>query len=160
MKNFNQTITILLTFLVFFVSCQQTKQIDPTSEEYQAKVKEEITQINRLYLEAWINEDIDSVMYFLDEGFINMFSFGMSSTKEQSPDDFTNVFDNYSVEDVEYKIVEVIADQNYAVETGLLKQKWITNDKQDTILFDMRGMNVWKKQEDGSWKMFRGIGQQ
>ena len=150
----------LLVMLILTISCQQTRQNFQTTEEYQAKVKEEITQINRLYLEAWENEDIDSVMYFLDEGFINMFSFGMSSTKEQCPDDFAKVFDNYSVEDVEYEIVEVIADQNYAVETGLLKQKWITNDKQDTILFDMRGMNVYKKQEDGSWKVFRGIGQQ
>jgi len=146
--------------VIAFASCQQSKQIDSTSEEYQAKVKEEISQNTRLYLEAWDNEDLDSVMYFLDEGYINMFSADMANTKEQCPEDFTNVFDKYSVEDVEYETIEVIADQNYAVSTGHLKQKWITNDKQDTVLFDMRGMNVWKKQEDGSWKLFRGIGQQ
>ena len=151
---------IFLVVVLAVLSCQQTKQNVQTTEEYQAKVKEEITQISRLYLEAWENEDIDSVMYFLDEGFINMFRFGMSSTKEQSPDDFANVFDNYSVEDVEYEIVEVIVDQNYTIETGLLKQKWITNDKQDTVLFDVRLISVYKKQEDGSWKIFRGIGQQ
>jgi ketosteroid isomerase-like protein len=156
MKN----IILIIGLATIICACQQTKQIDPTSEEYQAKVKEEIVQLNKLYFEAWENEDVDSVMYFIDEGFINMFSFGMSSTKEQSPDDFANVFENYSVEDVVYETTEVIADQNYAVETGLLKQKWITNDKQDTILFDMRGMQVWKKQEDGSWKIFRLIGQQ
>jgi len=44
--------------------------------------------------------------------------------------------------------------------TCLFEQKWITNDKQETISFKMRGMIVYKKQEDGSWKMFRLIGQQ
>lgn len=151
-------VSLLSIVLILVMSCQQ--QNVQTPEEYQAEVKEEITQLNRLYLEAWENEDVDSVLYFVDEGFINMFYLGMSMTKEQCRDGFANVFDTYSVEDVEYEIVEVIADQNYAVETGLLKQKWITNDKQDTTFFDMRGMNVWKKQEDGSWKIFRGIGQQ
>ena len=60
MKTFNLAITILFTFLVFLISCQQTKQIDPTSEEYQAKVKEEIAQIDRLFYEAWENEDLDN----------------------------------------------------------------------------------------------------
>ena len=41
----------------------------------------------------------------------------------------------------------------------MFKQKWITNDKQDTIHFDMRGMTVFKKQDDGSWKIFRLFGQ-
>ena len=95
----------------------------------------------------------------LDEGIINMFSFGMSASKEQCRNDFVDVFDTYSVEDVEFKFIELIADQNYAFETGLLKQKWITNDKQDTVLFNMRTVTVYKKQEDGSWKIFRMIGQ-
>ena len=150
----------LLVLLILVISCQQTRQIDPTSEAYQAEVKEEIDQLDRIYFEAWENEDLDSCLSVLDEGFINMFYFGMSMSKEQCRDGFEDVFDTYSIEDVEYKRIEVIADQNYAVGTGLLKQKWITNDKQDTISFNMRGMNVWKKQKDGSWKIFRGIGQQ
>ena len=151
---------IFLVVVLAVISCQQTKQIDPTSEEYQAKVKEEIAQIDRLYIEAWENEDLDSLLFFLDEGFINMFSFGPSQTKEECREAFPNVFDTYSIEDVEYERVEVIADQNYAFGMMLFQQKWITNDKQDTILFDMRGMGVFKKQEDDSWKLFRNFGQQ
>jgi len=83
----------------------------------------------------------------------------MSTTKEQCRDGFADVFDTYSIEDVEYESVEVIADQNYTVETGLLQQKWITNDKQDTILFDVRLITVFKKQEDSSWKWFRHYAQ-
>ena len=96
----------------------------------------------------------------VDEGFINMFYFGMSMTKEQCRDGYANVFDTYSIEDVEFEIVEVIADQNYAVETSLFQQKWITNDKQDTTLFDIRVVTVFKKQEDSSWKWFRLFAQE
>jgi len=99
-------------------------------------------------------------MKILDEGFLNMFSFGPANNKEQCREGFQNVFDSYSIEDVEFNSVEVIADQNYAFETGLFKQKWITNDKQDTIPFDMRSLSVYKKQSDGSWKLFRLIAQQ
>ena len=160
MKTFNLAITILFTFLVFLISCQQSKQIDTISEEYQVQVKEEIAQLDRLFFKAWENEDLDSCLSVLDEGFINMFNFGMSMTKEQCRDGFADLFDNYSVEDVEYESVDLIADLNYAIETLLLKQKWITNDKQDTILFNMRQMTVFKKQDDGSWKWFRHIAQQ
>jgi len=151
---------IFLVVVLAVISCQQTKQNVQTTEEYQEEVKEEIAQLDRLFFEAWENEDLDSSLYCLDEGFINMFSFGTSLTKEQCRDAFADVFDTYSVEDVEFESVEVIADQNYAFETVLLQQKWITNDKQDTILFDMRQMTVFKKQEDGSWKWFRHIAQQ
>jgi ketosteroid isomerase-like protein len=151
---------LLLIPLILLVSCQPSKQIDPTSEEYQAQVKEEIFQLNKLYFEAWENELLDSTLFFLDEGFINMFSFALYQTKEDCREDWKNAFDTYSIEGVEYKRIELIADQNYAFETGLFKQKWITNDKQDTLLFDMRGLTVFKKQEDGSWKMFRLVGQQ
>ena len=150
----------LLLVLIPVLSCQQTKQTGQTAEEYQAEVKEIIAQVDKLYFEAWENELLDSTMFFIDERFINMFSFGPSQTKEECWEAFQNVIDMYSIEDVKYESVELIADQNYAFETILFKQKWISNDKQDTILFDMRGMSVFKKQEDGSWKLFRLVGQQ
>ena len=151
---------IFLVVVLTIMSCQQTEQTDVTSDEYQSEVKQQIAQLDRLFFKAWENEDLDSCLSVLDEGFINMFSFGKSMTKEQCRDGFADVFDTYSIEDVEFESVEVIADQNYAVETVLFQQKWITNDKQDTILFDMRQMTVFKKQEDGSWKWFRHIAQQ
>lgn len=152
-------LTIIPIILLAATSCQQTKQIDPTSEEYQAKVKEEIAQLDRLYYEAWENEDLETCLSMLDEGFINMFYFDMSMSKEQCSDGFADVFDTYSIADVEYESVEVIADQNYAIETLLFQQKWITNDKQDTTLFDIRSITVFKKQEDSSWKWFRHYAQ-
>ena len=148
---------LLATFLLIAISCQQPEQLP---ENYQDEVKQKIAETLMFYFEAWENEDLDSTMTFIDEEYINMFSFGFSKTKEEGREIFKNIFDTNSVEDVEYKRVECIVDKNYAFETWFLKQKWVTNDKQDTISFDMRGLTVFKKQEDGCWKMFRLMGQQ
>jgi len=153
-------LTIIPIFLLSATSCQQTKQTDPTSEEYKSEVKQRIAQLDKIFYEAWRNEDLDSVLSCLDEGFLNMFSFGMTSTKEQCREGFPDVFDAYYIEDLEFTSVELIVAQNYVFETQLFKQKWITNDKQDTIPFDMRIFLIFKRQEDGNWKLFRNIGQQ
>jgi len=146
-------------FLVFFISCQQTIQTGQATEEYKAEVKETIAKFNKLFYEAWENKDLDSTLFFYDEGFINMFGFGLSATKQESRELIQGIFDTYSIEGIEFNSIELIVDKDYAIETNLFKQKWITNDKQDTILFDMRGMTVFKKQDDGSWKIFRLFGQ-
>jgi ketosteroid isomerase-like protein len=155
MKNY--IFFLIATFLLAGYSCQQKQEV---TEEYKNEVKQKIAELDELYFEAWEKEDLDSTITFLDEDFINMFGFGMNQTKEECRQDWKNVFDTYIIEGVEFKPVELLVDQNYAIETGLFKQKWITNDKKDTTYFDMRGMTVFKKQKDGSWKMFRLMGQQ
>ena len=150
----------LFIALIIAVSCQPAAQNGQTQEEYQAEVKAEIARLDKLYYEAWDNEDLDSVMFFLDEGIINMFYLWMSMNWEECYNGYKDLFDNNSVEDVEYEIVELLVGQEHSIETGLLKQKFITNDRQDTTFFDMRVMTVLKKQADASWKVFRLIGQQ
>ena len=148
---------LFLTFLVFFISCQQTLQTGQATEEYKTEVKETIAKFNKLFHEAWENKDLDSTLFFYDEGSINMFGFEFSATKQECRELFQGVFDTYSIEGVEFKSIELVIDNNYAFETGMYKQKWISNDMQDTILFDVRTMFVFKKQDDDSWKIFRLI---
>jgi ketosteroid isomerase-like protein len=155
MKNY--IFFLIATFLLAGYSCQQKQQV---TEEYKNEVKQKIAEFDKLWFEAWENEDLDYVMTILDEGFLNMFSFEPTAwNKEQCREGFQDVFDTYSIEGVEYESVEIIVDQNYAFETQLFKQKWITNDKQDTTHFDMRTMTIFKKQEDGNWKISRLMGQ-
>jgi ketosteroid isomerase-like protein len=155
MKNY--IFLLITTFLLAGYSCKQKQQL---TEEYKKEVKQKISELDKLWMEAWENEDLDSTLTFLDEGFLNMFSFGLTAwNKERCREGFKDIFDTYLVEDLEYKSLEIIVDQNYAFETQLFKQKWITNDKQDTIHFDMRTMTVFKKQEDANWKIFRLMGQ-
>ena len=156
MRNYLSIFIAIVLFVA--ISCQPQPQ--QSKEDYQKEVKQKIAEVDKLWLEAWENEDLDSVMTFLDDGFMNMFNFNLYLNKEQCVEGFKDVFDTYMVEDIEYNTIEIIVDQSYAFETQLFKQKWITNDKQDTTYFDMRIVRVFKKQDDGSWKVFREIGQQ
>ena len=155
MKNVASLMAIFC--LLILTCCQQGAKLP---ENYQAQVCEELSQLGDKYFEAWANEDLDSVMFFLDKECINMFSYDRATNFEEDRESFRNIFDTYSVEDVKFERTECIVDHNMAFVTGLFEQKWITNDKKDTIFFKMRGMTVYKKQENGSWKMFRLIGQQ
>ena len=143
--------------LLILTCCQQGTKLP---ENYQDEVCKELSQLGAKYFETWEKEDLDSVMFFLDPEFLNMFSYGPATNLEENRESFRNVFDTYSVEDVKYERTECLVDHVMAFETGLFEQKWITNDQQDTISFRMRGLTVWRKQENGSWKMFRLIAQQ
>jgi len=129
-------------------------------KNYESEVKTKIAEQSRLYFEAWQNKDLESTLSFLADDFINMFSINTTQNKEQCRDDWKNIFDNYAIEDVEYKRIECIVHHDMAFDTGWFKQKWTSNDKKENISFNMRGLSIYKKQSDGSWKMFRLIAQQ
>jgi ketosteroid isomerase-like protein len=162
---FNSNLTIMkhsalfvaIVCLFMLPCCKNSRE---AADNYKADVCKEISQLGKEYFAAWENKNLDSVMFFLDKDFINMFSFGPSQNFEECRESFRNVFDTYVIEDVNYKQVECIVDHDFAFETGLFEQKWISNNSQDTISFNMRGMSVWRKQDEGSWKMFRLIAQQ
>ena len=155
MKNF--AFSVAFSCLFFLTSCQQGTKLP---EDYQDQVCKELSESMTKSLEAWEKEDLETYLTFLDKDMLNMFSFGPAQNLEECRKSFIDVFDNYSIEGVKWEPVECIVDHNLAFLTSLFEQKWISNDKQDTISFKMRGMSVSRKQEDGSWKMFRLIGQQ
>jgi len=70
--------------------------------------------------------------YLADEGFLNMFSL-VWLDKEHVVRDFSDVFDAYSIEDVEFTSVELIVAQNYVFETNSSAKMDYTNDKRDTM---------------------------
>ena len=151
------SILIVLFGLFILTCCQQGVKLP---QNYEAEVCEELSQLGAKYFEAWENEDLDSVTFFFDKGFLNMFSYGPATNLEENRESLGKVIDTYSIEDVKYERTECLVDHFMAFETGLFEQKWISNDTRDTIAFKMRGMTVWRKQENGSWKMFRLIAQQ
>jgi len=155
MKNF--TYLVALFCLLILICCQQGTKLP---ENYQAQVCEELSESLNKSLEAWEKEDLEGYLSFLDKDFINMFSYGPAQNLEECRKSFGDVFNNYSIEGVKWEPVDCIVDHNLAFMTTLFEQKWISNNEQDTISFKMRGMAVSRKQEDGSWKTFRLIGQQ
>lgn len=155
MKN---PVSLLAVFCLLILTCCQ--QGTKLPENYQAKVCEELSESFTRSLEAWEKEDLETNLSFLDKDILNMFSYGPAQNLEECRKSFRDVFDTYSIEGVKWEPVECIVDHNLAFMTTLFEQKWITNDKQDTISFKMRGIGIYRKQEDESWKMFRLIGQQ
>jgi ketosteroid isomerase-like protein len=143
--------------LSFLPCCQQAEKLP---ENYQDQVCKELSESMTKSLEAWEKEDLDTYLTFLDKDMVNMFSYGPAQDFEECRKSFIDVFNNYSIEGVKWEPVECVVDHDLAFLVSLFEQKWISNDKQDTISFKMRDMSVSRKQEDGSWKMFRLIGQQ
>jgi ketosteroid isomerase-like protein len=155
MKNLASFMALLC--LLILTCCQQGTNLP---ENYQAQVCKELSESLTRSLEAWEKEDLEGYISFLDKDMLNMFSYGPAQNLEECRKSFRDVFDNYAIEGVKWEPVECIVDHNLAFMTTLFEQKWISNNKQDTISFKMRGIGVYRKQEDGSWKMFRLIGQQ
>jgi len=155
MKNPVSLLAILC--LLTLNCCQQGSKLP---EGYQDQVCKELSESMTASLKAWEKEDLETYLTFLDKDIVNMFSYGMAQNLEECKQSFTDVFNNYSVEGVKWEPVECIVDHNLAFMITMFEQKWISNDKKDTISFKMRGISVNRKQEDGSWKMFRLLGQQ
>jgi len=146
-------LSILMAMLLLATfACHHKEQ---NQEANLNEAKQKIAELDQLFFEAWENEDVESVITCLDDDIIIMPNFGETYNKEQFREGIQNLFDTYSVEDLEVDRVDLIVDRNYAFETGLLKQKWITRDKQDTVYYDSRIMTEFKKQEGGDWKWFR-----
>ena len=151
------TLLIALLYLLILVNCKQGSKLP---ENYQDEVCAELTEFTHKSLETWENEDLETYMSYLDKDIVNMYSYSLSANFEENRQLFKDLFDDYSIEDVKSEVVECFVDHNYAFVVGFIDQKWISNDKQDTIVTDkLRGLTVYKKQEDGNWKMFRLIGQ-
>ena len=153
----NSASLMALLCLLILTSCQPGTKLP---ENYQAQVCDELSKLGVKYFEAWEKEDLETCISFYDKDFLNMFSYGPANNVEQCRESYKNIFDNYSIDGVKWERTDCFADHNFAFETGLFEQRWISNDKQDTINFKMRGMTVYKKQVDSSWKQFRLIGQQ
>ena len=148
---------IALLFLLILVGCKQGSEV---SESYQDEVCAQLIELTHRSLEIWENEDMETYMSYLDKDIVNMYGYGLSTNLEENRQLFKDLTDTFSIEDVKFEVVECFADHNYAFVVGYLDQKWISNDKQDTIITDkLRSLTIYKKQEDGSWKMFRLMGQ-
>ena len=51
---------LFATLLFIAVSCQQQPQ--QSTEDYQKEIKQKITELDKLWFEAWENEDMNSAM--------------------------------------------------------------------------------------------------
>ena len=106
-----KTITplIALFFLLILVGCKQGSEI---SESYQDEVCAELIEFTHESLETWENEDVETYMSYLDKDIINMYSYNLSMNLEENREGFKDLFETYSIEDVNFEVVECFVDHN------------------------------------------------
>jgi ketosteroid isomerase-like protein len=148
-------VTILMALLFLLTCCKQELKLP---ENYDAEVRDELSQLMTKYVEAW--ENLDEVTFWscFDEGYLRLHSNNYVSNLEQEIESFKEYFVAYSYEDVKYKSIDCVVDHNYAFEIGQMEYNSINNEKQDTLIhIKTSGFFVYRKQEEGGWKIFRFV---
>jgi ketosteroid isomerase-like protein len=118
------------------------------------KVKAEIEKMNRIYVKAMIDNDVDKMMSMYTEDIISMPSYqptvkGIAKVRELSE---IQAKSEWKTTGFEMNITDVILSGNLAIEVGNYEMKmsgpgapeWTDNGKY---------LTVWEKQNDGSMKI-------
>jgi uncharacterized protein (TIGR02246 family) len=143
MKNIITLLTVIGLFLS--TSCNQQKVIN--NPENEAKVAEQLMQIWKEFYEAMNDKDIDKMMSYFTEDYINYPSYGSTQVGfEETKNFLENFIKNLPYQEFNLEQIEVKVLGDFAFE--------VTSDK------NQRGFSIFKKQSDGSWKFYRWIGQQ
>jgi ketosteroid isomerase-like protein len=156
MKNIITLLTVIGLFLSS--SCNQKKIAN--NSENNAEVAEQLSQIWKEYAEAMINKDIDKMMSYHLEDFINYPAYGSTQVGlEAYKNMITGYIENSVFKDVNVEQKEVVVEGDFAFEVAIMKQKF-TPEGGEPIERVLRSFSIFKKQDDGEWKLYRWIGQQ
>jgi ketosteroid isomerase-like protein len=151
---------ILTAFLVstMFLACT-----NETTDPADTLNKEEISnQINKNwddFILAFTNGDIEKMMSFMTDDLINMPSFNLTQDFEETKAMFQGMVDNFYFENNSYTQTEIFVYPDMAYQFGTIKMLLINKTSGDTVVNDNRSISVWKKMDDGSWKLYRWMGQ-
>ena len=144
--------------LIMIASCQQKEVVDNTENE--TKVANQLSQIWKEYGEAIKNRDIDKVMSYHTEDFINYPSYGSTQDGFEVYKNFiARYIENNTIEDFNVEQIEVKVLGDFAFEAAIMKQKF-PSEEGGSVETTQRSFSIFKKQSDGSWKFYRWIGQQ
>ena len=156
MKHFKFLTPLMVSILILGCTQKTTDTTDTLN-------KEEITsQINRNwddFILAFKNGDIDKVMSYVTDDYINMPSFDMTQNNEESKAMFQGMMDNNFIQWNTYKQTEIFVHPDMAYQFGLINMVLIIKTSGDTVINNNRSISVWKKMEDESWKLHRWMAQ-
>jgi ketosteroid isomerase-like protein len=149
----------LTTFAVFIMilGCTQ-KTTDSTNTLNKEEISNEILQNWDGFISAFDGGDIDKAMSYLTDDYINMPSYNVTQDFQETKDMFQNMVDNSTVES-QYKQTEIFVHPDMAYQFGLIHMVLISKSTGDTVINNNRSISVWKKMDDGSWKLHRWMGQ-
>jgi ketosteroid isomerase-like protein len=145
-----------LLYLLIFNGCNNEVKLP---EDYEAQVTAQISELMTKYAEALDNGDQDTFWSCCDEDYLRLNSKNVNvvSTLAENIETYKSYFAKYSYDDVITSQIDLVVDHDYAFGISLLEYKEINNEEQDIAQRKSRGFYVYKKQEEGSWKIFRFI---
>ena len=141
-----------LLYLLILNGCNNEVKLP---DDYEAQITAKISELMTKYAEALDNGDPDTFLSYFDEGYLRLHSNNIVSNLEQEIEPYKRYFANNSYEDVTNNQIDLVVDHDYAFGIGQLEYNQINNEEQDTVKIKSSGFFVYKKQEEGNWKIFR-----
>ena len=111
------------------------------------------------FLVAFTGGDIDKVMSYVTEDYINMPAASWTQDYQGSKELFLGMMNDNFIETNTYKQGEVFVHPDMAYEFGEIYMVLVSKTSGDTVINNPRCLTVWKKMDDGSWKLHRWMGQ-
>ena len=146
------TLFMALLYLLILNGCNNEVKLP---DDYEAQVTAKISELMTKYAEALDNGDQDTFWSSFDEGCLRLHSNNIVSNLEQDIERYKSYFANFSYEDVTNNQIDLVVDHDYAFGIAQLEYNQINNEEQDTVKIKSSGFFVYKKQEEGNWKIFR-----
>ena len=140
---------LLVTVICVFIACTP---VDKTNTEADVKA---ISDVSMKVVEAWNEGDYEGFIKFFNEDAILMPQnapniVGIEAIKSL----YSNSFENFTFE-VKESIEEITVSGDY----GYVLANWVGSmnpvDGSDPITFNNKLLDIFKKQPDGSWLMYR-----
>jgi ketosteroid isomerase-like protein len=146
-------------FCIFlFTVCKRTEE-QPSPLERAKEIQNQIAKTWEDYIATYESENIDSLMTFYTERFVNMPEYGstqkgLDETKEM----LEKLFEFNRVKITKRISTELMIHREDIFEIGEIEQLFITNDG-DSIDEKNRYIVLFQRQEDGRWKFHRWFNQ-
>jgi ketosteroid isomerase-like protein len=156
MKHLKTIAALLATTMLLGCNQQTTAPADTLNKEEIARQLEENWNG---FIVAFNQKDIDKVMSFLTEDYINMPAANWTQDYEGSKELFLSMMNDNIIETNTYEQGEVFVHPDMAYEFGEIYMVLVSKTTGDTVINNPRTLTVWKKMDDGSWKLHRWMGQ-
>jgi ketosteroid isomerase-like protein len=148
----------LLLAVLTLVGCNQGTT-DPAETLDKEAIARQLEENWNEFMVAFMQGDIDRAMSFLTEDYINMPAAKWTQDYEGSKELFLGMMDNNYIPTNTYTQGEVFVHPDMAYEFGEIYMVLVSKTSGDTIINNPRTLTVWKKMDDGSWKLHRWMGQ-
>jgi ketosteroid isomerase-like protein len=156
MKKIKILTLTLVGLLAFSCTHHETTETNTVNKE---EVAAELSSTWAAFTDAWEKGDVEACLSYMDEDYINMPSLEATTDFTATGEMFTAVFENNIIESAQVRPIELYVHDDMAFEFTYMDQVWINKSTEDTSQFTNRCLSVWKKMEDGNWKLLRWMAQ-